>query len=40
MAFIIMLLEIIGVVSIPFITIFIIDYIYIIKQEHKLGRRL
>jgi len=32
---IIMLLEITGVISLPFIAIFIIDYIYIIKQERK-----
>jgi len=32
---IIMLLEITGVISLSFIAIFIIDYIYIIKQERK-----
>jgi hypothetical protein len=35
---IIMLLKIAGVLSIPFIAIFIIDYIYVIKQEYKRGK--
>jgi hypothetical protein len=35
---IIMLLKIAGVLGIPFIAIFIIDYIYVIKQEYKRGK--